>query len=210
MPSTARSLVLLGLLLVGCIGMRFSGDRQLSPARWPSDDAVYQTAGWLVAPATVDTIQTDEETEAIVQRTYRRIDGDQTGNLVVWTHPQPQAKTQFRKGPDRDLLGDGYTVEAAPPGLIAPIQGGGSFIARRGGDAWLALYTFGERRGRLGDSPLAWGLAELDAVLDRPNDYFLARLLFPLDLDPVALQSATGLAEVLFARLGDWYQADGA
>src|SRR5450759_1760693 len=111
MPSTARSLVLVGLLLAGCIGMRFSSDRQLSAARWPSDEVVFQAAAWLVAPAKVDTVQTDEETEAIVQRSYRRIGGNQTGNLVVWTHPQPQAKTQFRKGPDRDLLGDGYTVE---------------------------------------------------------------------------------------------------
>jgi hypothetical protein len=181
----------------------------LHPARWPSDESVFQASGWLVASATVDTIQSDEETEAIVQRTYRRAGGNPMGELVVWTHPQPQAKTQFRKGPDRDLLGDGYTIEAAPAGLVAPIEGGGVLIARRGGQAWLALYTFGERRGRIGSGPLAWGFAELDAVLDRPNDYFLARLLFPLDLDTAALQSESELADVLFARLGGWYQADG-
>jgi hypothetical protein len=206
MPSTARSLVLFGLLLVGCVAMRFSADRLLSPARWPSDEGVFQADGWRVAPAAVDTIQTSEETEAIIQRAYRRVDANQTGNLVVWTHPQPQAKTQFRKGPDRDLLGDGYLIEPAPPGLVPPIEGGGAFIARRGSEAWLGLYTFGERRGRLGAGPLGWGLAELDAVLDAPNDYFLARLLFPLDLDPTALRSASELADMLFASLGAWYQ----
>jgi hypothetical protein len=35
---------------------------------------------------------------------------------------------------------------------------------------------------------------------------WLARLLFPLDLDPTALRSASELADVLFASLGGWYQ----
>jgi hypothetical protein len=207
MPSSTRSLVLLGLLLVGCVGVHFANERQLSPARWPTDEAVFQSDGWVVGPPTVDTVQNDEETEAIVQRSYRRIGAPVNVELVVWTHPQPQAKTQFRKGADRDLLGDGYAIEAAPAGQVPPIEGGGALIARRGSDAWLALYTFGERRGRLGNGPLAWGLAELDALLDAPNNYYLARLLIPLDADPSSLEAANGLANVLFARLGAWYQS---
>jgi len=57
--------------------------------------------------------------------------------------------------------------------------------------------------------PLAWGLAELDALLDRPNDYFLARLLVPFtgSLEPADAAEAVSLADVLFPRLGTWYQS---
>lgn len=206
MPSVARILIVLALVLPSIVGVHLSEARKLQPARWPTDDAVFSVPGWTVSSASVETVDTSEETGATIQRKYNNRDSGIVAELVIWTHPEPQAKTQFRKGPDRDLLGDGYTIEPTPAGLVAPIQGGGVLIARQGDHAWLGLYTFGEKRGRLGNGLQAWSLAELDSLLDQPNDYYLARVLVPYNAgDAAAAERVSNLAAAVFDRLARWY-----
>jgi hypothetical protein len=208
-PSTPRILIALLIVVTGALLMRLQA-RDLKPARWPTEDAVFSVPGWTVSIASVDDLETAEETRAIVERQYTyRLTG-QAADFVIWTEPQPQAKTLFRKGADRDLLGAGYTIEPAPDGLVPPIEGGGALVARQGDHAWLALYTFGERRGRLGDGFLAWSMAETDALLDAPNDYFLARLLVPFDENQTAMVGpALELSRRVFENVAIWYQRVG-
>jgi hypothetical protein len=217
-----RTLSLLAVLLVGN-GLAQLLSRECPPAspQFPSDDAVYQLAGWEVGALQVHEFS-DPEPGAIVQRAYRH-GGGTTARLVVWIVPQPYAKTLLRKGPDRDFLGAGYLAEAAPA-TVAPPAHGSARILRRGDETWLLFSAYGERRGLLGeglpDQARAWVWAEADALLDRPNQYFMARLQVPLSAGPSsagpapaapptplhpARLEATRLAEVLFARLAGWY-----
>lgn len=209
MPTFRQSLILLAVLAAGLVFTTVvpgTTNRTLTAARWPASDALYQVDGWDIGPAIVESSASDEQSLGIVQRTYRR-SGEPPATLVIWTQPEPQAKTLLRKGADRDFLGEGYVSEAAAAGLVPYQPGRGALITRRGPDAWLVLYAYGERRGLFEIGPLAWGLAELDAFLDQPNDYFLARIMMPFQgtqRPPVA--EATSLADVLFPRLAMWYQ----
>jgi lambda repressor-like predicted transcriptional regulator len=207
MPTARQYLSLLVVLLAGLVLVRVSGgDRTLAPAHWPAADAIYQVDGWSMEPMSVENGYSAEQSAALLQRTYRR-DGLLPATLIMWTQPQPQAKTLLRKGPDRDFLGEGYLSETPPASVVPPQPGRGALIARRGQQAWLVLYAYGERRGLLDMGPLAWGLAELDAVLDRPNDYFLARILVPFnpELEPPPVSAAASLADSVFPRLAAWY-----
>ncbi|MEA2640632.1 MAG: hypothetical protein QOF51_2026 [Chloroflexota bacterium] len=201
-----RYLTLLAVLAVGLgLAVPLSRSGPMTVARWPTDDTMYQVEDWAPGALQVQSF-TDPEPGAILQRSYNRLGGGMA-QLVVWTVPQPQAKTLFRKGPDRDFLGAGYTSEEALPEIIRPVNGGAR-VVRRGAEAWLLLYTFGERRGVLGDSASAWLLAESDALLDHPNDYFLARIGVPLN-SPSSVEptDATHLLDTLAARLAAWYAA---
>jgi hypothetical protein len=204
-PSTRRYLIVLAVLAVG-YGLSWPiGRHALAPPRWPTDDGVFAVAGWSMGPLRVVEMQhTDEASQAIIQRTYLR-DSGLEARLVVWTVPQPQAKTLFRKGPDRDFLGAGFISDPAPAGLPAAGERG-ALIVQRGPRASLLLYVHGERRGLLGSGPLAWGLAEMDALLDSPNDYFLARIDVPLQNGQLPPTSETiELADTVFAHLAAWY-----
>jgi hypothetical protein len=206
MPDFRRGLILLVIVALGAIlAATIVRPRPERAARWPADDSLYELDGWVARAPEVTLGQTDEETRALVQRVLVGADGTQAA-LDLWTNPQPQAKMLFRKGPDRDFLGAGYTSEPLPSALL-PIAGGGAIVARRGSEAWLLVYTYGERRGLLGNEPLAWGLAEWDALMDQPNDYFLARIALPFDAasSPPPIATATSLSQILFPRLAAWY-----
>jgi hypothetical protein len=222
-----RTLSLLAVLLVGN-GLAQLLSREGPPAspQVPTDDAVYQLAGWEMGPLEVHEF-TDPEPGAILQRAYQH-GGGTTARLVVWIVPQPYAKTLLRKGPDRDFLGVGYLAEAAPAAVASPAHGSAR-ILRRGDETWLLFSVYGERRGLLGerlpDQARAWVWAGADALLDRPNQYFMARLQVPLSPGPTSADpmpaappatmhptqleptrpEATRLAEVLFTRLAGWY-----
>jgi hypothetical protein len=210
MPSATRGLSVLLVMVVALacsVGLNMGHDRP--PGRWPTDAALFEVSGYSVDAGQVDVSTDPESTAVLLQRHYRNVQTGQDADLVVWSNPQPDAKQLFRKGPDRDYLGAGYTSERAPEGLVPAVPGGGAFIARQGDQAWLVLYMFGERRGALGDGPAAWFFGELDALLDRPNDYFLARVSVPYaatNSPPGTM--ATSLALTLFDRLTAWYTLD--
>lgn len=207
MPNHRNCLILLAVLAtaLGLQSVLVAG-RSHPPARWPRDDAFFEVGGWSVTAEQADVTDNGGSWAVLVQRTYVHLSTSTSANLVMWSNPQPEARALFRKGPDRDYLGDGYVTEAAPTGLLAATPGGGAIIARRGEDAWLLVYMFGERRGALGNGPTAWAFGELDALLDRPNDYFLARLGIPYQAaEPPPGALADQLAAAMFPRLTDWY-----
>jgi hypothetical protein len=104
------------------------------------------------------------------------------------------------------FLGSGYTVQPAPPGLVPPGPGRSALIARRGEETWLVLSTFGERRGRLGNGVLGWGLVALDSTLGIPNDYYRASVMAPVSgLAAEDVVPVVALADILFERLAGWY-----
>jgi len=206
MASSRSYLILLATLATAYVlSSTTLAPRTIAPGRWPMDDSVFDVPGWSVGTPTVELGDGIDNTAALVQRTYFDQSSDLQAGLVLWTNPQPEGKMLFRKGPDRDFLSAGYVIGSAPSELTPP-PGGGALIAARGRAEWLLVYTYGERRGLLGDGPLAWFLAELDGLMDRPNDYFLARVQVPFDAaaaPPVA--AASQLARVLFPRLAAWY-----
>jgi hypothetical protein len=210
MPTTGRLIAVLIVFAVGAVltwTVVPAGPER--SARIPDDDALYALPGWVASSPAVTLGQTDEDTRAVVRRVLTA-DAGMQATLDLWTNPQPQAKMLFRKGPDRDFLGAGYVTESLAASF-GPVPGGGALIARQGSETWLLVYTFGERRGRLGDGPVAWGLAEWDALLDQPNDYFLVRIALPFDAlrSPPPVQAARQLSETLFPRLAAWYAQPG-
>jgi hypothetical protein len=209
MATNRQYLSLLAILVVGlALSGLAGGERTLAPAHWPASDSVYEVDGWSMQPAIVEADANPQQSLAIVQRAYWRA-GENPATFVLWTQPQPQAKTLLRKGPDRDFLGAGYTSAPAPAELAASQPGRGALIARRGDDdAWLVLYTYGDRRGLVSMDLMAWVFAESDAFFDLPNDYFLARILVPFNASVASppIAQATSLADVLFPRLASWYR----
>jgi hypothetical protein len=207
MPGARHSLILLLFLAAALACSALLAIRHDRPAgRWPADDAFFNVSGYSVDAGQVDLSQDPESTAVLLQRSYHDDATGRPAELAVWSNPQPDAKQLFRKGPDRDFLGAGYTTEPAPEGLVPPVPGGGALIARQGDYTWLVLYMFGERRGALGNGPEAWFFGEFDALLDERNDYFLARISVPYSTaeePPTAM--ASGLATTLFSRLTDWY-----
>jgi hypothetical protein len=198
-----RYLTLSAVLLVGYgVSLLLTRDGS-TPARWPENENLYQVNGWIAGPLDSQSFEKPEP-GAILQRAYRRAVGE-SAQLVIWTVPQPYAKTLFRKGPDRDFLGAGYTSTAAPSEIARPTHGGAR-LARRGDEVWLLLYTFGERRGVLGNGIDGWLFAELDALLDRPNDYFLIRAGVPIGGAGTSdSNAAVGLVDTLAQRVSSWY-----
>jgi hypothetical protein len=210
MSSSAQRLILLLALLVG--GLLAAGGANAeradsSAARWPTDDSVYTVQEWSAGPLAVLDTQLGDRPGALLSRAYRHDADAVAAQFALWTVPQPRARMLFRKGPDRDYLGAGYVTEPAPLDLVPPAAGRDVIVARRGTESVLLVYAYGERRGLLGAGPMAWLLAELDAILDARNDYFLARVAVRFDDDPRIAQAATSLADALFPRVASWYQA---
>jgi hypothetical protein len=199
-----RYTVLIGLLAIG-VGLLAVVDEQ-APARaprWPREDALYAVDGWRVTPATVDVPHPGSP--PFITRRYVR-PGVRPAQLTFST--SPDAKSVYRAGGDVPFLGTGYVVEPAPATLVPPASGRTAIIIRRESEVGLVLYAYGERRGLLGNGPLAWGFVGLDAVLGRPNDYVKMSLIAPLDgLDSPAVQAAVSLADTVFPRLAAWYDA---
>lgn len=186
LPPYARPLVLSVLFLLAAgLDLVLVRPKTEPAPRWPTDDVVFAVPGWSVGPQDI------QEANGVryVTRQYERQVDDLTLSLVLST--SPEAKRIYRAGPEVPFLGNGYSVE--------PTAGGG-FLAQRGAEAWLQVDAYGERRGLLGNGPLAWGLAVADTVIGEPNDYYLARVIGPAGTD-----QAPVLAEAVFPRLAGWY-----
>ena len=140
----------------------------------------------------------------MISRRFVRMDGSGRTVATLFIRTNTEAKNVYRYGGDLAFLGMGYTSELVPPSVVP--SGHDAYILRREGDLGLVLYTYGERRGLVGNGPNAWGLSVLDAVLGRPNDYFQASLFVPLEgLDSPVVQDAVALADTVFPRLAAWY-----
>jgi hypothetical protein len=203
MPATtARCLILAAFLALGNLLLLGIGQTRVArDARWPGAEAqqLYAVSGWTPQAPEVQPVYGT----ALLQREYTRPDGAPA--LLVLT-TTPEAKRVYKAGAEVPFLGNGYSVQPAPPGLVPPGPGRSALIARRGEETWLVLSTFGERRGRLGNGVLGWGLVALDSTLGIPNDYYRASVMAPVsglaaeDAAPVVT-----LADILFERLAGWY-----
>jgi hypothetical protein len=170
--------------------------------RWAADGDLYTVDGWSVQPEEVDTSRSGL---AIVTRAYTHLDGT-WASLVVST--SPSAKAIYRAGAAVPYLGSGYTVEVAPASLIPAARTREAFVARRGSESWLQVSAYGERRGQFGSGAVAWGLTIFDSLLARPNDYYLARVIVPIDDTNISrTRAAADLANVLFPRLAAFYSS---
>jgi hypothetical protein len=196
-------------LLIGLFAATFWLLRIIQPAaqvdaepRWPTDEAVFGVPGWQVGPASLEAANGDE----YVTHTYEAADGLEVIFVITTS---PAAKRVYRAGPEVPFLGSGFSISAPPTDLLTPVSGRGALLARRGEESWLELDSYGERRGLLGNGILPWALAIGDTLLGRPNDYYLTRVMVPLDpVDPSAVERAgraQNLANVLFPRLAAWY-----
>jgi hypothetical protein len=192
------------LVLAAVLGAGYALAVSVSPAesaapRAPTDAGVYRVEGWATSRPTVETAWGIQSSS----RRYGRPDGTIAG-LTVRT--SPEAKHIYKSGSELPYLGAGYTVEAPPPGLIAPGARYDAFLARREGELNLVFHAFGERRGLMGNGPLAWGLAGVDGVLGQANDYYQLSLVVPLDRPDAPRGGAVAeLAATLFPRLASWY-----
>lgn len=197
-----RRLLLIGLLL-GAAALRSGVERppEARSPRWPAEDGLFVVGGWTAGAPEVEAAWGIEH----VSRTYRRADGA-IATLAIST--SPVAKGLYRVAPGLPFEGRGYAVEPLPPVPIAP--GFGALGLRRGAEAMVLMYAYGERRGLVGNGWGGWSLAALDATLGRPNDYYLLRLLVPLEQHDMGHQDAAAaraaeLAAALFPRLTAWY-----
>ncbi len=204
-PAARRYLTLTAVLAAGfALLTAIAQQRTVSVARWPDDVAVYAVDGWAVGPLTAETLNGI----SYVSRDYRRADSG-TATLSIAT--SPEAKRIYRAGAEIPFLGNGYAVAPASPDLVPPTTGRGALLARRGSESMLVFYTYGERRGRLGNGALGWSLVALDATLGRRNGYYRAYLMAPQGrLAAPAPGEMAALADTLFARLAAWYGGRGA
>jgi hypothetical protein len=195
--------VVLIALLVSAIAVTAIADPAAGNAspRWPADPAALQVAGWDSGAPTSEEANGTE----YVSRDYRNSGAGLIATLTITT--SPVAKRVYRAGPEVPFLGNGYDVDPAPQNLVPAASDRGALIARRGEEAVLAIHTYGERRGRFDNGVLAWGLNVLDTTLDRPNDYYLARVVIRLGSDDDAAHArlATSLADALFPQIAAWY-----
>jgi len=106
------------------------------------------------------------------------------------------------------FLGSGFAVDAPPANSIPEAPGRSALLVRQGNQAGALLYSYGERRGSLGNGPLAWALVGVDGVLGRSNDYYLASVLVPYDTGAMKVRSDfVDLSNVILPRLAAWYGA---
>jgi hypothetical protein len=203
MQSTVVRYVVLLSLLTAVLAVTLLSDTPDASAspRWPEDPAVLGIADWSIGPTSAEAANGS----VYVSRDYHSLSSDLTATLTIST--SPVAKGIYRAGPEVPFLGSGYSVEPAPFSLVPAAADRGALVARRGQDRFLAIHTYGERRGRFGNGAIAWGLDILDTVLGRSNDYYLARVVVRLDGDNDAERAslAMALADDLFPRIATWY-----
>lgn len=199
----ARLLTVAALLAMGnaVLYLGLVGGRQAPTMRWPSDEGVYLVPGWRVSAPNVEQAWG----RAYVTRDYYRRANDAQAQLVIVT--SSDAKTIYRVGADVALLGSGFSVEPAGPLGAAVEPPYRAMLLDHQGEQALMIYTFGERRGLRSADLQAWGLVAGDALQRRPNDYFLLRLVVPLESDPPG-RAADGwsLARAVFPMIADWYR----
>jgi hypothetical protein len=200
MPAASRALILGALLALGAVGARVGDAPPPPPARWPTADGVFAAPGWTTGPSTVQSLNQ----VAFVSRRYSASIGD--GSAVLSVAVSPEAKKVYRAGPEIPFAGSGYSITPAPAGLLGIPTSWSAIVARRGSDSILLITSQGERRGLLGNGPLAWGAAVFDGVVGNRNDYFQATLAVPLTgpNDALAARRALELADRVFGQLARW------
>lgn len=168
--------------------------------RWPTSDDVYRVAGWTMAAPQAQSAWGITH----ITRTYSGAHAEVV-SLIIST--SPDGKSLYKAGADLAFLGQGFTASDVSSQLVPPAPSRGAKFVRRDNETTLLLFAFGERRGLLGNGALAWTLYGFDALLGRPNDYFLLRIVAPLrDPDSSSeLRAATELADTLFPRISAWY-----
>jgi len=183
-------------------GVLVAIDRQpdVQEARWPSESALFAVDGWTAGPANVDL----QNSTHYVIRNYASAAGRAQMSITTST----EAKRVYRAGATIPFEGNGFSVEQVPPSLVSLSPGRAAVLVRRENELGLLLYTYGERRGRVGNGIPGWALVALDSVVGTPNEYYLLRVYAPLsELDPAAAGAVATLADTLFSRVADWYGA---
>lgn len=190
--------ILTGIMLIGILLLSVTS-RPSEPraARWPIDDQLYGLDGWSVGPEQLE----EANGTAYVTRSYEHA-GDPVAMLVLST--SPEAKRVYRAGAEVPFLGSGFSVDQARGSSETAEYH--SMLLTQAGVPTLMLYQYGERRGLLGNGVAGWALALGDALLARPNDYYLVRIVMPLPRpDAPAAEDARRLAEALFPAIAAWY-----
>jgi hypothetical protein len=197
--SNLRYFVLIGVLLAAAGLYAALGEpRGFGTPRWPSSDALYSVPGWSAGP--------EQNADGGFKTRALRNDAGQTATLAILSNQAPKL---YAAGAEVPFLGNGYSVEPAPADL-QPLNTNGAhaLVATRGADQWLVIYAYGERRGLLGNGPVAWGFALFDGVMGRPNDYYRVFLsAHGTNLDPSLASQLSRLASTLFPRIAQFYAA---
>jgi hypothetical protein len=200
--ATIRCIVLSVVLLVGAALYAMIGQPQgVGTPRWPSaSDPLYLLNGWASGPLHAEQINTAE----FISCDYQSPHGLPM-TLTIETYQTPKL---YAAAPEVPFLGSGYSI-ASPPADMAPgsDEGVGSLVAQRGDDdRWLVMYAYGERRGLLGNGPLAWSFAVSDLLLGRANDYYKLYVTAHVSaLDPQVESDVAEFARTMFPRVQQWY-----
>jgi hypothetical protein len=197
---TLGVVLLVGAALYATLGVtRGAGD-----ARWPGVEVDLHAADWSAGQFSVDQ---DSTQTAIVTRVFNSQSGV-SARMTVVTSETPKL---YAAGAEVPFLGTGYQVEIPSQELVPTTGPTKALVARRGTEQWLVLYAYGERRGLLGNGPVAWSLAMLDGALGRENDFYKLYLLVPADqLDPQLGLEVANLANSVFPQVAGWYASAAA
>lgn len=198
--SHLRILTLIGVLVAGIWLEAVLGHPvPWTSVRWPADETLAKIGDWsLTSAAGV------QQTSAFpyTTRSYRSSNG-MLATLVVTASTDPKL---YRAGADVPFLGSGYVVEPVPPSLHVSVPGGNALVLQRQTTQWLVLYSYGERRGLLGNGRLGWSMAFADGILGQPNDYYKLYLVSRVDeIDGQAAAQTVSLANELFPRIAAAY-----
>jgi hypothetical protein len=195
-----RCLTLIVVLTAGWGLLLGTQKPEASATRWPTEEAVFQVSNWQVSPPTVEHPYFDVH---VLTRHYSSSNGLKASFVVKTDH---EAKNIYRAGVELGYQGGGYSVEPAPKELVPTAPASGALVVSGQDRRWLVLYSYGERRGLLGNGPLAWTLATADGLVGQPGDYYQLTLLTRLDgLDTSSARQITELADTLFPRVANWY-----
>ena len=196
-----RYAILIGVLVAGAGLYALVGDAPRSDGqRWPATEAMFAVDGWTASEQHVEHFNGATFVTRVLHATDER-----TAQLTIITS---QNAKLFEAGAEVPFLGSGYQVAPAPTSIAPTLPGRDVLIAQRGTDQWLVVYGYGERRGLLGNGPVAWGMSVFDGLMGRPNDYYKLMLMTNLDgLNPPGERASVDLADTLFPRIVAWYAA---
>jgi hypothetical protein len=195
-----RYVVLIGLFLLGGGLFALIAEPQgKDVSRWPSTDATFTVADQWSPDA--------EHMEQINGATYvtRALTGPDQSSATLTIVTNQSAKL-FGPGADVPFQGSGYSLSPVPTELLPLTPGIQGMVASRGAEQWLVYYAYGERRGLIGNGPLGWGMAVLDGVLGRPNDYYRLFVVGRVAaLDAASSGPMLNLASTVLPRIAAWY-----
>jgi hypothetical protein len=193
---TLAAVLLAGAALYATLGVAHGAGN----ARWPGAEVDLHAAGWSAGQFSIDQ---DSTQTAIVSRVFKSSESGVAARMTVVTSGSPKL---YAAGAEVPFLGTGYQVETPGQELVPTRSPVKALVARRGTEQWLVLYAYGERRGLLGNGPLAWSLAISDGLLGRENDFYKLYLLVPADqVDPHLGLEAANLADSIFPQVANWY-----